>query len=365
MNSIAKPELNIAMKRDSYIMNGRADRGGADMPENSRAIWLTNLDMPMIKLSHKISSRVTSHYAVHEHDFYELLYVVTGDISFFIAGHEYKVTGGTLLTFTPRVAHGVLVHSPEPYERYTLHFDPQVLTVERSFSLLSVMPDSSSVPSLEDEGNAFIWERMEQSGIAELLEAFEKLRDCDAETRNTVAPVYTEAILSALYMHAGIHRKPPQHNEHKVSTVQKELITYVNQHYTENVSLDTLGDRFRMSGGYVNALFKKATGQTVKDYVRCRRMAHARTLLASGVPSSQAAARTGFADYTTFYRAYVRHFGHAPSAEEAGTPGSAFLMEALAQEHEKFGDDSFLMWSDRKRAAAQDPAMYESDGKKG
>ena len=58
-------------------------------------------------------------------------------------------------------------------------------------------------------------------------------------------------------------------------------------------------------------------------------MAHVQTLLSIGIPPAQAASRVGFADYTTFYRAYVRSFGHPPSADSGSREVDALLADAL------------------------------------
>ncbi|MBE5869524.1 MAG: AraC family transcriptional regulator [Lachnospiraceae bacterium] len=45
----------------------------------------------------------------------------------------------------------------------------------------------------------------------------------------------------------------------------------------------------------------------------------AQHLLLNGFSARDAAAEVGFADYSAFYRAYVRILGHAPSEDKGGT----------------------------------------------
>ena len=295
--------------------------------ESPRAMWLFNVISDLCKFSHKISSRVTGSYAVHEHPFYELVYVVSGEVDFFIAGHVYPIGSGTLLTFPPGVRHGVLVRTSAPYERYTMHFDARAVGMERRMLLLSSIPQDILGVVTAEQGEAAIWRNMERSGLAQTLEAMETLRNMSRDTLASVMPIYLEAVLAALIPRSGHSQAFSADSKRNGS--QQQIVAWVDQHYTEPITLDTLAEHFFLSKGYLSALFRQATGSTLKDYVRARRMAHVQTLLSIGIPPAQAASRVGFADYTSFYRAYVRSFGHPPSADSGSREVDALLADAL------------------------------------
>ena len=48
-------------------------------------------------------------------------------------------------------------------------------------------------------------------------------------------------------------------------------------------------------------------------YILYKRMAVVRKELAMGAPAAEAASRAGFGDYSSFFRAYKKMFGCAPS----------------------------------------------------
>ena len=58
----------------------------------------------------------------------------------------------------------------------------------------------------------------------------------------------------------------------------------------------------------------RQVGTTPYAYLMQRRVWHARRLLATGVPPSEAAAATGFADQSHLTRAFVRQYGVTPGA---------------------------------------------------
>ena len=296
--------------------------------QTPRAFWFSFLSTAYCKYSHKISTRATGTYAVHDHPYYEMMYVISGQVDFFIAGHVFPIGGGTLVTFPPGARHGVLVRTSAPYERYTMHFDPRALSMERRRLLLHAIPKDLLGFASEEQSGAAVWRGMENSGMMQVLEAIETLRDADPSTQEAVLPIYLEALLATLIPRTAQPQAGSSASRRALSQ-QEEIVSWVDQHYTEPITLDSLAEHFYLSKGYLSTQFRQATGKSVKDYVRARRVAHVQMLLSTGLPPAQAAARVGFADYTTFYRAYVRTVGHAPSADCKSGISDAPLAEAL------------------------------------
>lgn len=54
------------------------------------------------------------------------------------------------------------------------------------------------------------------------------------------------------------------------------------------------------------------------DYLIYKRVIMARQLILNGHTASDAAAQSGFGDYSTFYRAYKKLMHHAPSEDLFG-----------------------------------------------
>ena len=96
-----------------------------------------------------------------------------------------------------------------------------------------------------------------------------------------------------------------------------KIIRYINRHITEKISLEETAKKFFISKYYLCRLFKKQTGLTVTSYINSKRIAMAQHLLSRGEPPTEVAYSVGFCDYSTFYRAYVKETGRAPSSETA------------------------------------------------
>ena len=85
-------------------------------------------------------------------------------------------------------------------------------------------------------------------------------------------------------------------------------------------------------------------------YVTLQRLSYAQKLLQSGIPAAEAAAAIGYSDYSTFYRAYLRHMGHPPMDDKGSTESElsgAFsdplipMVGSASREGEQFPDISF------------------------
>ena len=101
------------------------------------------------------------------------------------------------------------------------------------------------------------------------------------------------------------------------------ILYYLDEHFTQPISLDMLAERFFVSKSHLNQMFRKMTGTTVMDYVTHKRVNYVQQLLSGGISAAQAAQAAGFGDYTSFYRAYTKIFGHSPSADKRQLAGKA------------------------------------------
>lgn len=97
------------------------------------------------------------------------------------------------------------------------------------------------------------------------------------------------------------------------SAVVKEIISYIDFHYTENLSLNRFANMFNMSKTYLSNLFKKETGTTLTDFIHQVRMRKAITLInSSALPITAIATACGYNDINYFIRIFKRTYGLSP-----------------------------------------------------
>lgn len=245
---------------------------------------------------------IKSHY-LHCHDTYEVYFFISGNVSYLVEGKQYTPTPSSILLLSPNVFHGVRINTDEPYERFALHFNPRVISAENSSLLLSSFSKKSSSSDIY----------FENADRYNLLRYFQNLLECkdlSANIQKAIVNIRVENLLSQiLYMSHEIKGTSQEYNNRYI----KNIIEYLNANLTKNLNLDLIAEQFFISKYHLNTIFKKYTGTTVMNYIIHKRIAMARQLLLQGIPAFEAAERSGFHDYSVFYRAYKKLYGYSPS----------------------------------------------------
>lgn len=98
----------------------------------------------------------------------------------------------------------------------------------------------------------------------------------------------------------------------------REILRYVNQNFTSDLSLQGISAQFSFNANYLSQLFKKALNTTFTDYVTTLRVAHASDLLlTTGLSISEVAERAGYDDYFYFTRVFKKATGMTASEFKA------------------------------------------------
>lgn len=257
-----------------------------------------------VNFGYNISQYTTDSFALHCHNFYEVYLFLEGNVDYLVEGRQYKPTPNSLLLLAPHVFHGVRIRTDQPYRRFSLHFHPDVLSPDRRAFLLSAFPSFEKNP-----GRQIYFENVD---LFRLPSYFEAIRDCaqrSEKMKEQLLPISVEALLSQIVSMCEL--TVPASAMTSTDTIS-QIISYLNRHLGDDISLDLLADRFFISKHHLNKVFKKATGTTVIDYLLHKRVISAQQLLINGSSAQEAAYASGFKDYSAFYRSYTRILGHSP-----------------------------------------------------
>jgi transcriptional regulator GlxA family with amidase domain len=93
----------------------------------------------------------------------------------------------------------------------------------------------------------------------------------------------------------------------------RKLFEHIEQDYAARISLPDAATLAGLSRPQFHAVFKKATGMTLVDYLTQVRLRHAARLLRETDRSiAEIATAVGFADQSYFDRRFRRRFGRTP-----------------------------------------------------
>lgn len=94
------------------------------------------------------------------------------------------------------------------------------------------------------------------------------------------------------------------------------IIAYIHEHLEEDMRCNELASHFHLNPDYLTRVFKKETGQTLKEFITGERIAVAQGLLrTTSIPVGMVAAKVGFASLSHFSKVYQKALGHTPTEE--------------------------------------------------
>ncbi len=142
-----------------------------------------------------------------------------------------------------------------------------------------------------------------------LLPYFHALND-DKNLPNMVAQGFLSVIMGSLF------------NHYKLSPVEKnsnidfmvEVLQYIDEHYFEEITLDTIAAAFGYNKYYFSRLFNHYIGESLSNYLNVVRVQHfiRKAEKEESVPVAKLAFDCGFDSLTTFYRYFNKLYGKTP-----------------------------------------------------
>ncbi len=240
---------------------------------------------------------------VHHHDFYEVYFLLSGSVSYWVEGQVYSLAPGDLLLMEPMVLHRPIAAEGAVYERIVLWIDKGYLE--------GLSAGEVSLAACF-EGAKLL--RPSSGRRAELLARFGTLVR-EFYSRDYGSELYARGIFLQLMTELNrlARGTASSHSEQQAeSPLVKGVLDYIAEHYAEDLSLELLAKRFYVSKYHLSHAFSQAVGTGVYRYIMLRRLMTAKQLLSEGVSPGEAAVRCGFRDYTNFFRAFKAEYGTAP-----------------------------------------------------
>lgn len=267
---------------------------------------------PDYEIQHKLDTALED-VQLHHHDFYELIYLVSGDVTYSVESRVYRVMPGNVLLISPQELHSGRIRADmAPYERYVLWVAPafaERLSTRRTnlMELFSGGTGRCRLLRLPLRLRKAVRDCMEA-----ILQEFET--DAAAYGAEMMAPALMMQLFVILGRVAKEQTGPEYEPEQEGSSAAlvTSVTDYLNLHYNETLSLDRLAEQFFVSKYHLSHAFTQQVGTSVYRYVQKKRLQIARQLLAQGMQSSRVCTQCGFADYAGFFRAFKAEYGLAP-----------------------------------------------------
>lgn len=254
-------------------------------------------------------SYMTPYYSIkkHQHPYYHMLYMVKGSLRFELDDKTVFLKEGQSLLIPRETDHAFYNDSEENGEYLEIKF-----SLLRSAFEAQILRENVQETDSQLAGDLFkqIFDEYSAAG----------------SYADDAAASYLLALLHILGA-KDRHEKKQQFQylaAFDYSELSQKVIRYLEEHYHEDISLDSLAKEMNLNKSYLCVAFKKDTQLTILDCLNTIRIRRAAELIVySEYSLSQVAEACGFSSDSHFNRVFLKYVGITPGqcrrAYPAGT----------------------------------------------
>lgn len=265
---------------------------------------------PHFELSH-LRDVIPTDVDTHVHDFYEIYYLNSGgSVAYEVEGRNYRLRPGDVVVINRGDEHRPVLNKGALYDRILLWISAaHVEELGTQQTDLSICFQQAL-----DSGKNLL--RMRAEVLGPFTQALGKLE----KTYNSQSfgdDVYLKCYLAELLAH--LNRAfmdiPEEDVEDEVTTnrLVDGLLEYIDGHLDTELTLDLLSEQFFTSKYHLMRVFKKYVGYTIHQHITMKRFQLGERYLLEGKSGTEVFMRCGFKNYSTFQKAFTKHYGLTPS----------------------------------------------------
>lgn len=243
-----------------------------------------------------------ANFCLHNHDEYEIFLFLEGDSKYVVEDKTYTLEPWDIIIIRKHEMHRIYHNRTVPYRRLVLMVSPLFFQENGCADY-----ESQFLKGAFGNGNKIAAELVHSSGLYDAFLRYKKYSE--NYTLSPDFPVLKSIIVEILFL---INKTTGFSASDLTKSPIKPVLLYLNNNYTEDISLSMLEEKFFLSKYYLCRAFHKATGLTVHEYVRRKRLTRVRELRSEGMNIGEAAIQSGFHSYSSFYRAYLNEYGTPP-----------------------------------------------------
>lgn len=250
----------------------------------------------------------------HSHDFFEIQYVLKGNVKQQIGGFNVALQEGDICFISPSASHNPEVND---HETIMINILLRAKTFRKAFSNCL----------LEDDIISSFFMRVLHG------QAYHPFLLCSTNSDEKIASLILEMLYNKnnpdLYTDRLLHTKVEQlfiyllrdyEEDFSTGSFQKNneenifsILRYVQNNFS-TISLRSLSEYFNYNESYLSRMLKSNLGCTFSEYLTDLKLKKAAELLSTTkVPVTEILLQAGYTDKTHFYRAFNKKFGVTPN----------------------------------------------------
>lgn len=246
----------------------------------------------------------------HFHSFFEIMILISPQAYHLVEGIPYAIRSGDLVLLRPSVLHRTEYLKGAPSKRIIISFlyPPSLWDIGETYEKL-FEPFYTSIPIFRfpDKQKQLVQEKLNRI-------YHYSFQDEDPDLK---ALMVHSMFLDFLYTLRQFMPYNTYCNEPLLDEASQKIYTianYIHNHYSEELSLDSLSREFFISSYYLSHQFKDVTGYTLTQYIQMTRIRNVQYLLLNtNKKISALAEECGFTSFSQFNRIFQKYCSQSPS----------------------------------------------------
>ena len=272
-----------------FDLGDETEKSSAAAPENEEQLRPNLMYITQSVYHHDWPS------VLHTHYFAELFYVLSGEGNFLVEGKSFPVKTGDLILINPNVLHTEQCSGDNRLEYIVLG-----ISNLRFFDQNQVAYDYSKYHFSSDKRE-----------ILFLLQAMIREASQKEEHFHAICQNYLDVLL--LFLQRDMKTVPVSDHSRRISRECRFVEEYIDGHFSEDITLETLSSLTYMNKFYLVHAFKKYKGVSPINYLIDKRIQEAKHLLeTTDFSIAKIAQHVGFSSQSYFSQMFRKMVGIAP-----------------------------------------------------
>ncbi|UOQ86781.1 helix-turn-helix transcriptional regulator [Gracilibacillus salinarum] len=240
----------------------------------------------------------------HLHQDYEIFYMLEGEKLFLMEGEQFIAEKDQIVFIDKNRLHKTLI-TDRNYQRIVINFRDSFLLKEDQYLLKALFNKGALLLKVP---NASIFRL--------LLESMVKEYYLDNRDRQR----YLQLLLTQFLIESErlLHIQPQPQDKLRPHSQQHDtvdaIITYINEHFAEDITLSVLSEEFFLHEQSISKLFKQTIGYRFTDYLNAVRISNAKQLLMeTSIKINQITKKVGYTNHVHFWRIFKKMTGMSPN----------------------------------------------------
>lgn len=253
-------------------------------------------------LSYKIdSANEKLDSLIHYHECYEVVFYISANIEVYLDDIHFLLNNYDVLLIPPFKMHRIIYPKCQTYIRYVFYFTED--HIRNAFSPLLLKKalhffNGSGIYKISLSAP----EHMHLNAV--LHNMYEHSLEISSKKRELLVS-YAAVILQELFF-IGENHPLVKKETYEYSPVE-QILKYINDNYSQNITLEDLEDKFYLNKSYICRIFRKTIGLSVINYLQYKRILEAQQmLLKTDLPIIDIAMECGFSNIQHFYRVFKK-----------------------------------------------------------